>query len=372
VNTFLKLAGAASAAMFVVGACGGGGGSGDGTAPPPVVVPDTSPTPVTFSQAPAVHVSGTRIVNAAGTALRLRGVNRSGTEYACAQGNGIFDGPSDSTSIRAIAQWRVNVVRVPLNEDCWLAINGVKAAYSGANYQAAIASYVATLNSYGIIAILELHWSAAGTTIPLKQDPMPNRDHTVEFWRQVATAYKDNNAVIFGLFNEPFPDNNQDTPEAWRCWKDGGSCSGMSFQAAGMQELVTAVRAAGANNVIMLGGVGYSSRLSHWLANKPTDPANNLAASWHVYNFSGCNTRACWDSEALPVSQSVPLILDELGEDDRGSAFITSLMDWMDAIQGSYLAWVWDVWGTPLDLITNYDGTPSPYGATFHARLAKK
>ena len=65
------------------------------------------------------------------------------------------------------------------------------------------------------------------------------------------------------------------------------------------------------------------------------------------------------------------LILDELGQDDHGSAFITSLMDWMDAIQGSYLAWTWDVWGTSLDLINNYDGTPSAYGATYHARLGK-
>src|SRR2546422_3166294 len=51
---------------------------------------------------------------------RLRGVNRSGTEYACAQGWGMFDGPSDSASVQAIASWKANVVRVPLNETCWL------------------------------------------------------------------------------------------------------------------------------------------------------------------------------------------------------------------------------------------------------------
>jgi len=200
---------------------------------------------------------------------------------------------------------------------------------------------------------------------------MPNRDHTPEFWRQVAASFKGNNRVFFDLFNEPFPDNNADTPEARRCWRDGGTCSGMSFQAAGMQELVDAVRGTGATNVILLGGIQYAARLTSWLAYKPTDPLNNLAASWHIYNFSWCNTQACWDSEATPVAQQVPLVLGELGQDDRGSAFVTSLMDWMDARQGSYLAWVWDVWGSSLDLIASYDGTPTPYGQTFKTRFSR-
>lgn len=331
--------------------------------------PAIDTTPPLEHPAPSVRVQGNHLVDGSGNVVRLRGVNRSGTEFMCAQGRGIFDGPSDSTSVRVIAQWHVNVVRVPLNEDCWLAINGVKPGYAGAAYQQAVADFVATLNHYGIVAIVELHWNAPDTIVPLKQQPMPDRDHTVEFWRQLATAFKGNNAVMFDLFNEPYPDNNQDTPEAWRCWRDGGTCAGMNYQAAGMQELVNTVRGTGATNVIMLGGVQYSAALSKWLANKPTDPLNNLAASWHVYNFSRCNARSCWDSDALPVSRQVPLILGELGQDDRGSAFITSLMDWMDAIQGSYLAWTWDVWGTPLDLITSYDGTPTTYGRTFKARF---
>ncbi len=320
---------------------------------------------------PSIHVLGTQLVDSTGRPVRLRGVNRSGAEYACAQGWGIFDGPSDSASVQAIASWRSNVVRVPLNETCWLGINGVAPAYSGDNYRRAIAAYVALLNRTGLAVILDLHWTAAGTATALGQAPMPNRDHTPEFWRQVAAAYKGNNRVIFDLFNEPYPDNNSDTPEAWRCWRYGGTCSGMSFQAAGMQELVDTVRSTGATNVIVVGGIQYASRLTGWLANEPTDPLHNLAASWHIYNFSWCNTLACWDSEAAPVAQQVPLVLGELGQSDRGSAFVTSLMDWMDARQGSYLAWEWDVWGQPLDLIANYDGTPTTYGQTFKTRFGR-
>ena len=293
---------------------------------PSAVAPGT-PGP---TGAPAIHVLGTQLVDSTARPVRLRGVNRSGTEYACAQGWGIFDGPSDSASVQAIGSWKANVVRVPLNETCWLGINGVAPAYSGDTYRRAIADYVALLNRTGLVAILDLHWTAAGTAKALGQAPMPNRDHTLAFWHQVATAFKGNDHVVFDLFNEPFPDNNADTPEAWRCWRDGGTCRGMSFQAAGMQELVDTVRSTGATNVILVGGVQYASGLTGWLANEPTDPLRNLAASWHIYNFSWCNALACWDSTAAPVAQHVPLVLGELGQNDSGSAFVTSLMDWMD------------------------------------------
>ncbi|MEO8564662.1 MAG: cellulase family glycosylhydrolase [bacterium] len=361
-----------TAAAMLMAACGSSGSAATPTVPTTPTTPTTpnTPTPITVvpHAPPAVIVQGNTLVDASGARLRLRGVNRSGGEFMCSQGRGIFDGPTDTTSVKAIAAWKVNVVRVPLNETCWLGINGVKPEYGGVNYQKAVSDYVANLNRYGIVVILELHWNGPDTVLALKQAPMPDRDHTPEFWKQLATAYKGNASVVFDLFNEPFPDNNSNSAEAWRCWKSGGTCSGMTYQAAGMDELVATVRATGATNVIMLGGVGYSSRLSGWLANKPNDPLKQLAASWHVYNFSGCNQRSCWDAEAAPVDLQVPLVLGEVGQDDLGSAFITSLMDWMDARQGSYLAWVWNVWGTKLDLITSYDGTATSYGSTFRTR----
>src|SRR5690242_9987917 len=107
--------------------------------------------------APTVHVQANQLVDGSGRVVRLRGVSRSGTEYACAQGWGFFDGPSDSASVWAIASWKVNVVRVPLNETCWLAINGVKPAYSGNNYQKAISDFVTLFNRAGLVVILDLH-----------------------------------------------------------------------------------------------------------------------------------------------------------------------------------------------------------------------
>jgi len=67
----------------------------------------------------------------------------------------------------------------------------------------------------------------------------------------------------------------------------------------------------------------------------------------------------------------VPLIPGELGQDDGSHGFVDALMDWMDARQGGYLGWDWDVWGQPLDLISDYAGTPTPYGQPCKTRFGR-
>ena len=342
-------------------------------APTPTPVP-TAPPPPSGSLSP-VSVRGNALVNAAGQPVQLLGVNRSGTEYACIQGWGIFDGPNDAASVRAIAAWRTNAVRVPLNEDCWLAINGAPAAYSGSAYRQAITSYVNLLNQNGLYAILELHWTAPGTQKATGQQPTLDRDHSVTFWSQVAATFKGNDAVLLEPHNEPYPDNNRDTVAAWQCWRDGGTCPGQTFQAAGMQEVVTAIRATGATNVILLSGVQYANALSRWLTYAPTDPLNNLAASWHVYNFNVCAAVTCWNTTVAPLAAQVPVVATEIGTDNCSASFMNSLMDWLDARNSGYLAWTWDDWGTAcadIALIVDYTGTPTTYGQVYKAHLAAR
>ena len=242
-------------------------------------------TPAGAQVALSISVAGNRLVNGSGQTVQLRGVNRSGTEYACEEGWGIFDGPSNSASVHAIAAWDADAVRIPLNEDCWLGINGVASTYAGAAYRQAIKKYVKLLNSYGLYAILDLQYSAPGTTLATGQEPMPDQAHSPAFWRSVAGSFKSNPAVIFDLFNEPYPDNNTDSTAAWACWQSGGACSGVSYTAAGMQQLVNVVRATGATNVIMLGGIQYANTLDQWASHAPADPDGHLAASFHNYNF---------------------------------------------------------------------------------------
>jgi hypothetical protein len=346
-----------------------------------------------------VNVSGNHLVDGIGAPIQLRGVNRSGTEYACVQYGGPFDGPSDQASVTAIKSWNVNAVRVPMNESCWLGISGAPCcALTQAAYQQAIINYVNLLNTNGIYVILELHWANYGTNIANYQAPMPNRDHSPAFWTSVATTFKDNHAVLFDLYNEPFGSCS------WKEWRDGcivtqGSPgSTWSYQSAGMQELVTAVRNTGATQPIMVGGLGYANMVAipgtgpgqgpccGWMAYKPVDPLNSIVLSVHTYNFNwpcpgtvgttGAAAVTCYssgDNNLSTIAAVHPVVFGEIGESTGTAAFITPLMNWMDTNGFSYLAWTWDTWGCGAGavLISNYNGTPcQTFGSGFQAHLA--
>jgi endoglucanase len=304
-----------------------------------------------------------------GEPVRLIGVNRSGSEFACVQGWGIFEGPVDDTAIDAMLDWGINTVRVPLNEHCWLALDGSYWEFSGIRYQQAIAEYVERLTDRGMFVILDLHWTGPGTEKETAQAQMPSREYSVEFWWQVALAYRDNPRVIFDLFNEPYPDSHVDTPEAWRCLRDGGTCRGIDYEAAGMQELVDTIRAIAAPNLILVPGIQYGNTMTEWLDHMPVDPFGNMAAKWHSYHFNGYNTIEQFDEMLGPILQTVPLVAAEIGGTPE---HLQMVMEWLDAADASYLVWVWNVWDDDYDLITDYGGTPtSPYGRVFQDHLAQ-
>ena len=325
----------------------------------------------------ALRISGHRFVDSSGHAIRLLGVNRSGTEYACVQGWGIFDGPSDATSITAMTSWRVNAVRVPLNEDCWLGINGVKAQYAGIAYRSAIKQYVRLLHQAGLAAILDLHWAAPGSTPATQQLPMADADHAPSFWASVADAFKTDDRVAFDLYNEPFiSPSNAVTGDPWSCWLHGcamrpGSGISGTWRSAGMQALLDAVRSAGAHQPVLAGGLAWSSDLSGWASHRPIDPQHQVAASFHLYNFAGCSTQRCWDAQVAPVAAVAPVVTGELGEDDCAGGFINGYMGWADAHGVSYLGWTWDTWpcGSGPALISSYSGTPTGFGAALRSHL---
>jgi len=290
---------------------------------PPTTPPTTPPTsPPATGPAPALHVSGNKLMTAAGATYRLLGVNRASAEFACVQGKGMWDSPQpDQASVDAMKAWNIHAVRIPLNEGCWLGTLGTP---SGATYQQAVKQYVDLLVANGINPIVEMHWNHGvytGTSTACAdanatcQKPMPDAQYAPAFWTQVATMFKANKAVVFDLFNEPYPDaanNWTDMTAAWKCLRDGGTCTGIGYQVAGMQSLLTAVRATGAANVVMTAGLTWTNDLTQWLAYKPADPTGNLMASWHSYNFNACVTAACWDSQIGAVAAQVPVQAGEI------------------------------------------------------------
>ena len=351
----------------------------------------------------SIKVVGNHFVNGSGQTIRLLGVDRPGTEYACEQGWGFSDGDDDASAAAAdaasIAGWDADAVRVPLNEDCWLGINGQPSyrpggdseAQAQAAYQQTLETYVSDLNADGIYAILDLHWSAPGTVVSDAQRSLPD-DHSAAFWTSVAATFKDNPAVVFDLFNEPYSpaaDGYSAYPVNWSCWLHGGCTvpdaadgdtptAGQTYTAVGMQALVNAVRATGASQPILVGGLAYANDLSGWLSNEPSDPAGQLAASLHAYEGNSCDDVACWDAEVAPVAAKVPVVAGEFDENECPSGtdnWDDTFMDWADQTGVSYLAWGWFVGVTPdcsdggYYLLTDAGAPASPNGVAVHTHL---
>ncbi len=211
---------------------------------------------------------------------------------------------------------------------------------------------------------------------------MPDETFAPAFWFSVAEAFKADPGVIFDLFNEPYPNDNTDSTAAWKCVLDGsagGTCTGFTYQAAGLQQLLDDVRYAGATNVVMAGGPQYAGDLNQWEAYAPVDPLHQLAASIHIYwknpahpNWSPCYASSCWNQVLAPLAGTVPVVVGEFGEMDCGDSLYPPFLSFADEHGISYLAWAWFVGsckGEP-SLISSYNGTATAYGIGYEHHLA--
>jgi hypothetical protein len=300
-------------------------------------------------------VRGDRLTTAEGVTVALRGVNLSGSEFRCIAGDGIFEGPDVDTLTAGLSSWNINAVRIPLNESCWLGDPRLRLDVSGANYRKAIVLRVAQLRAHGWYVIVDLHWSAVGTSLATGIAPMPHASRALDFWSSVARAFLRDRGVLFDLYNEPHL-AHLPSEGAWKCWQEG--CTIDNHAVAGMQSLVDAVRGAGAPNVILVGGLDWANDASAWTSHRPKD--DQLAISFHAYNFNRCNTASCWKL----VPSDVPIVVTELGENDCSSAFAQDAIAWARRRSASVLAWAWNRWDCKKGpaLIEQWDGTPTAYG----------
>ncbi len=325
----------------------------------------------------AIRVSGNSLLDADGKPMRLAGVNDAGPEYACVRGTGVFDGPADASTVQALASWHVQIVRIPLNEDCWLGINGVPAAYGGPAYQQAIEGFVNLLHQNGLFAELSVAWGAPGAYVASHQPEAPDADHAPAVWASLASAFSADPAVILAPWGE--------TVTSWACFRDGcanqatyGSASA-PYQTAGMQQAVDVMRQAGYHGAISIPCIDQANDCADaagsWLQYEPVDPDHQLIAEAHVYGNDPCgaqNRAACLDRTIAPLAQQVPVIFGQTGETNNNSECTSTnaqvILPWADAHNVSYEAWTWDTWRSCDSLISDVRGTPntsSPAGAAY-------
>ncbi len=351
--------------------------------PTPTQTPAVADT--TASTAPTPVVSGNGILDSrTNTAWTAHAVNWPSFEYACQQGWGESAAGTTTAAANAMVAWGITAVRIPVNQDCWLGVDGAPAIGTTTTYKAALTAWVTTLNTAGLVVILDLHWTAPSGSVADGQRAMPDAQ-SVTFWSQAAAYFKNSKSVLFETFNEPYSRGSY--PVSWSCWLNGGcqvpvvndqtALTTATYTAHGQAEIVAAIRATGATQPILLDGLDYANDVRGWIANKPSD--SQLIVSWHNYPGQRCQTATCWNAEVAPVAASVPVIATEFGETDGASTFLTTFMNWADAHGVGYAPWAWWV-TTPADGadanayalisdLTNF--TPrAPSGTAYHDHLA--
>jgi hypothetical protein len=291
------------------------------------------------------HVQGNTIVGGDGAPHRFHGMSRPSLEWDPA---GDHLGLAD---YQRIAGWGANVVRLPLAQSFWLA----DSKYYDAGYRARVDQNVAWANTAGLDVILDLHRSDRGdpTTWPAAERMADTR--SIELWAEVAARYRDNPRVLFELYNEPHD-------VAWPVWRDGGP-SGDGFTVGGMQQLYDAVRGAGADQVVIVGGVDFAYDLrgvpQYRLA------GDNIAYASHPYLPYAEKVASQWPAYWGFLAATDPIVLTEFG-DVSGSCesdYYAAAISYAESNGASWIGWAWYPSGCAFpSLISDWSGTPTQAG----------
>ncbi|WP_161977445.1 glycoside hydrolase family 5 protein [Dictyobacter kobayashii] len=315
-------------------------------------------------------VNGNQIIDRYGHPYLFHGISLDGLEYDC-QGPADLDrqhlaylGAGRNTSTETY--WEANTVRLPLSEGFWL--NGSKRAQCTArHYQTVVKRVVAILTALRFNVILDLHWVDAGgqSTEGGGPWPMPDVDSLI-FWTQLASLYKHAPNVLFEAYNEPHP-------LSWSCW--AANCSKLtdtvssndcqckktlSYPGIGLSTIVRAIRATGANNLVLIAGMNWGFDLSQ-LEHYPFE-TTNLIYDTHPYPYAD-KQASSWDTAFGQFSERYALISAENGQYDCGSNYMDQLLTYLDARHISWIGWAWVPGGnqacTYPRLVKDARGTPA-------------
>jgi hypothetical protein len=191
--------------------------------------------------------------------------------------------------------------------------------------------------------------------------------NSITFWSEVAARYKNDGRVLFELYNEPHE-------VAWKLWQSGGQTA-EGWTAAGMQQLYDAVRATGAENLVVIGGLSWAYDLSRVPDYRIS--GYNIVYATHPYGGSPERVPEKWDSFWGFLTATDPVIVTEFGTLGTGSTtcdgvYSDQVIKYADAHNASWTAWAWYDGGCNFPaLIDDWDGTPSPSGMVVKAALER-
>jgi endoglucanase len=300
--------------------------------------------------------------------MPLRGVNLAGAEF----GEGNLPGTygtdyryPTSSEVDYFGSKHMTVVRLPFR---WERLQRTLDADFDADELGRLDGFVRDATSKGLNVVLDPHNYARYRGNPIGSDAVPNAAFA-DFWRRLALLYKGNDHVLFGLMNEP---NSMPTEQ----WVSAANAA------------IAAIRAAGAPNLVLVPGNGWTGAHSwseSWYGTSNAqamlaihDAANNYAYEVHQYldgDFSGrsdqCQSATIGSQAIAGFTQWLRAngkkgFLGEFAGGDNATcrAAIGDLLGNMEANADVWAGWSWwaagPLWGDYIFSLEPVNGADRP------------
>ncbi|MEV4186021.1 cellulase family glycosylhydrolase [Streptosporangium canum] len=282
--------------------------------------------------ATGLHVSGTKILEAGGTAFVMRGTSHAHTWY-----------PTQTASFAGIKSLGANTVRVVLSGGRWTA-----------NGAADVANVVSLCKQNKLICVLENH----DTTGYGEQSGAYTLDQAVDYWISVKSAIAgQEDYVVLNIGNEPFG-NNATTPG----WTQATSAA------------ITRLRGAGFQHLIMVDAPNWGQDWGFTMRDNAAavfaaDPQRNTVFSVHMY---GVFDTAAEVTDYLQRFQTagLPLVIGEFGfNHSDGDPDEDTIMAQAQSRGVGYLGWSWSGNGGGVEYLDQVTGFNAASLTTWGQRL---
>ena len=327
---------------------------------------------------PPLSVSGNKIVNTATQEpVRLRGINRSGLQYAWLPDFLGSVGLTEDDMEQIVNVWGANIVRIPFNQEMVLPPEGFdRNEYDPDAYLTALDTVIERAARRGAYTLLDLQWLNHKTVRGIDNNgqpnfvaPLPNLK-SLEVWPKLGLRYREEPAVLFDIFNEPHdPLPNDRLPLL------GINDVGVTFEIRSRKvtmkewqpwarELVLAIRTVHPDALIFVPGINWAYNLE----GHPLPGMDGLVYSTHVYKDKAPDEDS-WEDAFGELAENVPVFAGEWGGDD--TQWGQALADYLEKNTVGWTAWSWNNDPFLIQQPVGPPWTPTEFGKIVYDRLRR-
>lgn len=290
-----------------------------------------------------IKVNGNSFINEKGKVIVFKGVSISDPDKL------VKDGRWNKRHFEEIKKWGANVIRVPVHPVAF--------------HQRGVEEYIKLLDNavewcteLGIYIIIDWH-SIGNLRMEILSQDMHNttKKETFNFWRTIASHYKDVPTVAFyELFNEPTTLNGQYGTCTWEEWKTL------------MEQIIDIIYAHNKTAIPLVAGFNWAYDLTS-VRHSPI-AREGVAYVTHPYPGKRPKPREPkWEEDFGFVADKYPVMATEIGfmkenEEDKNlnddGSYGPEIMNYFNKKGISWVVWVFDpVWVPQMIKSWNYEPT---------------